>query len=89
MSTKLDMSDSWTVRLDVDAPYPNTPGRTYKKHVTLLVLAPTLERAIVVAREQYPDSAIWAVNHSQKSAVVLVDSAVPETLSSGAAKGGE
>lgn len=69
---KLDMLDSWSVRIDVDALTPNG-GRTYRKHVNLLVLAPTAERALAIAKEHYPDSSVWAINHANKDAVVLYD----------------
>jgi hypothetical protein len=74
---KLDMIDTWTVRIDVDAQWQG--GRTYKKHVNLLVMAPTAERAIELARVHYPESSVWAVNHAHKDAIVILD---PERVSS-------
>ncbi len=70
---KLDLIDTWTVRIDVVAPYPGGTGRTYKKHVNLLVLAKTAERAIELARRHYPESSVWAVNHAHKDAIIIFD----------------
>lgn len=68
---KLDMVNSWSVRIDVNAQSPS--GRTYKRHCSLLVLASTAERAIELTRKHYPDSSVWAVNHANPNAIILYD----------------
>ena len=72
---KLDLIDSWTVRIDVDAVVPGS-GRHYRRHVNVLVLCATAERAIEITRQHYPESSIWSVNHAHKDAVVLYDGSV-------------
>lgn len=71
---KLDMTDTWTVRIDVKAKWQGT--REYTKHVNLLVMAASAERAIELARLHYPESSVWAVNHAHKDAIVIIDEKV-------------
>lgn len=65
---KLDLKDSWSVRIDVEERYQGT-GRPYRRHINIIVYAPTIERALAIVRADYPDSTIWAINHANKDAV--------------------
>lgn len=51
----------------------NEAHRTYMRNETLQVLADTLERAVAVARDVYPDSVMHAVHRLGDRAKVLID----------------
>ncbi len=72
---RLDLEGAWSVRIDVSVTKTTLgePCRPYRKHINILVFAPTVERASAVVREDYPDSVIWAVNHAHKEAVILTE----------------
>lgn len=69
---KLDLKEAWSVRIDVEVQYQGS-GRPYRKHINVIVYAPTIERALAVVRSDYPDSTVWAANHAHKDAVILVE----------------
>lgn len=67
---KLDLSRAWRARIDVDAQWQ---GRTtYKKAITLTVLAESLPDAVSLVQADYPGCTIWSINHVGADAVVLV-----------------
>jgi hypothetical protein len=68
---KLDMQNQWIARIDVTAQWKD--GRTYTKHMNVVVFAPTLERAAAVIRADFPDAPIWAINHGHRDAVILAE----------------
>lgn len=73
---KLEIAHTWSIRIDVAA--STEGGRPYRKHVNVLVMAATAERAIELVRGHFPESSVWAVNHVHKDAIVLVDDDAPE-----------
>lgn len=83
---KLDLQESWSVRLDVTVNETTlgVPCRAWSRHANIIVYAPTVERALAVVREDFPGSRIWAINHAHKDAIVCVES-MPATLPNGAA----
>jgi hypothetical protein len=74
---KLDLKHSWSVRVDIpkNTTTLGEPCQTYRKHLNLIVYAPTLERALAVVRADAPEATVWAINHANADAIILSETA--------------
>jgi hypothetical protein len=57
----IDKTRVWQVGMSL--PPDESKGRRWRTNVSQMVVAPTAERAIVIAREHHGEGEVWSVNH--------------------------
>lgn len=77
MSAESDLRH-FEVRLSYSSGIP-AGGRTYMRNTEVHVLCETLERAVELAREKYPEGVMHAVQPRSANVTMIVDEFTPST----------